>query len=144
MLRLFARDRLSVPPLTPMPPVAELPAPLQQSGCRYLGTVSGEARVRVRGLGSAGQARIQVSTEGVDVVRLAGSFRIPGSSLRSARDQAEFDGKVAGPHGALVIRHGEQLLDSGFRLQADTYDSAAQAHRNWARSVSRVARSTHG
>ncbi|MDQ6641941.1 MAG: hypothetical protein M3Y66_05535 [Actinomycetota bacterium] len=148
-MSVFSRDRLSLPPLPAMPKVAKLPQPLEQSGCRYLGTVTDGRRVRVRSLGSAGTARIQVSGEGVDVVRLAGSFRIPVTALGSARDEAEFDGKRVDGHGALVIRweHGERVLDSGFRLQV-TQGGARETHRRWARTVQNVARksggSTHG
>jgi hypothetical protein len=148
-MSVFSRDRLGLPPLPAMPRVADLPEPIEQSGCRYLGTVVGDDRVRARGLGSAGTARIQVSGEGVDVVRLAGSFRIPVTALRSARDEAEFAGKPAGTHGALVIRwqHGAHLLDSGFRLQVPA-GSAAETHRRWTRTVKKVARkgegTTHG
>ncbi len=141
---MFARGGPALPPLTPAPKVADLPEPLVRNGCRYLGTLAGGQRVRSKGLGSAGSARIQVSPEGVDVVRLAGSFRIPVTSLRSAREAAEFDGSV-GPPGALVIRweHGEQVLDSGFRLQVDV-GSAAAIHRSWTRSVHKIARNVEG
>jgi hypothetical protein len=143
---MFTRGGPTLPPLAPAPKVAELPTPIERHGCRYLGTVAGDQRVRARSLGSAGSARIQVSAEGVDVVRLAGSFRIPVTALRSARDAAEFDGKSAGPQGALVIRweHGERVLDSGFRLQLAAEGSAAEVHRRWARSVNKVVRDTHG
>ncbi|MEP6816051.1 MAG: hypothetical protein ABI873_10920 [Marmoricola sp.] len=144
-MSVFSRDRLRLPPLPEMPKVAELPEPLEQSGCRYLGNVTGDARVRLRGLGSAGTARIQVSMAGVDMVRLAGSFRIPATSLRSARDAADFDGRIVGANPSLVIRwqHGEHLPDSGFRLQVAD-GSATESHARWTHSVRKVARKVEG
>jgi hypothetical protein len=144
-MRLFARGGPALPPLTALPRVADLPEPILRDGCRYLGTLAGARRVRSRGLGSASSARIQLSGEGVDVVRLAGSFRIPATALRSARDEPGFAGRAG---EALVIRweHGEQVLDTGFRLQSPGGGGTNEKAdlRRWTRSVEKVGRRTRG
>lgn len=138
-----------------MPSVKDLPEPVERNGARYLGTLDGERRVRARGLGPAGSARIQLSTDGVDVVRLAGSFRIPLSALRSARESLEFDGQELREPGALVLRweHGGTPLETGFRLQPVEVAGAggkqrapipAEVQRRWTRSVHKMVRTSDG
>lgn len=150
---LFGRRGPALAPLAPAPKVADLPEPLLRHGGRYLGTLSGEERVRTRGLGSVSAARIQLSEEGVDVIRLAGSFRIPADELRSARGTMEFASAPTGAQGALVIRwqHGETVLDTGFRLEGDAVRERSGArrvtggtHREWSRAVARIGRSHDG
>jgi len=139
-----------LPELVPAPPVAELPKAMLQAGARYFGTtVSGDwlDRVVARGLGSRSTARLSLSQEGLDVIRLAGSFRITASALRGARHDQGIAGKVVPPHGLLVVtwQHGDHLLDTGFRLTTDKLDSGASkgttdAHNIWVRSISKLAK----
>ena len=143
-------------PLVAVPPVAELPAAVLQAGARYFGTtVSGDwlDRVVARGLGARSTARLSLSDEGLDVVRPAGSFRIPADALRGARLDQGIAGKVVPPHGLLVVtwQHGDHLLDTGFRLTdlsgADTAGaghppdkSVTERHNTWIRSISKIAK----
>lgn len=139
-----------LPELVPAPAVAELPQPKLQAGARYFGTtVSGDwlDRVVARGLGARSTARLSLSDEGLDVIRLAGSFRIPADALRGARHDQGIAGKVVPPHGLLVVtwQHGDYLLDTGFRLTADKLDHGASAgttdaHNLWIRSISKIAK----
>ncbi len=145
-----------LPALVPAPPVAELPEAKLQAGARYFGTtVSGDwlDRVVARGLGARSTARLSLSAEGLDVIRLAGSFRIPADALRGARHDRGIAGKVVPPHGLLVVtwRHGDYLLDTGFRLtelSGAATASAGQgpdksltaAHNIWIRSISKIAK----
>ena len=139
-----------IPELVPTPPVADLPAAKLQAGARYFGTtVSGDwlDRVVARGLGTRSSARLSLSGEGLDVIRLAGSFRIPADALRGARHDQGIAGKVVPPHGLLIVtwQHGEYLLDTGFRLTTDKLDQGASAgttdaHNAWVRSISKIAK----
>ncbi|MGZ4494024.1 MAG: PH-like domain-containing protein [Nocardioides sp.] len=135
-----------LPPLEPLPPVAELPEPRLQAGARYFGTtVSGDwlDRVVARGLGARSTCRLQLSAEGLDVVRLAGSFRIPTAAIRGARHDQGIAGKVVPPHGLLVVtwQHGDLLLDTGFRLSEVTQGSkTTEAHDAWVRSIGKIAK----
>ena len=133
-----------LPPLVPVPNVAELPAATLQAGARYFGTtVSGEwlDRVVARGLGARSTCRLSLSGEGLDVVRLAGSFRIPADALRGARQDQGIAGKVVPPHGLLVVtwQHGEHLLDTGFRLTEfdprGRSKSVGDEHAQWVRTI---------
>ena len=145
-----------LPELVPAPPVAELPPAKLQAGARYFGTtVSGDwlDRVVARGLGSRSSCRLSLSEQGLDVIRLAGSFRIPALALRGARHDMGIAGKVVPPHGLLVVtwQHGDYLLDTGFRL-SDLSDAGAaiaaqpsdksvtEAHNSWIRSISKIAK----
>ncbi len=134
--------RHTLPPLVDAPSVAELPAPRLQAGARYFGTTtSGDwlDRVVARGLGARSSCRLSLSGEGLDVIRLAGSFRIPASALRGARHDQGIAGKVVPPHGVLVVTwaHGDLLLDTGFRL-AET--SPVDAHNAWVRALGKMAK----
>lgn len=139
--------RHDLPPLVEAPAVADLPDARMDSGARYFGTtISGQwlERVVARGLGARSSARIRLSDEGVDVIRLAGSFRITPEALRGARHDQGIAGKVVPPHGLLVVtwQHGDLLLDSGFRLN----DAATEAHgttathNEWVRRISKLAK----
>lgn len=133
--------RHDLPPLVQPPPVAELPEPRLQSGARYFGTtVSGDwlDRVVARGLGARSSCRLSLSMAGLDVIRLAGSFRIPASALRGARHDQGIAGKVVPPHGVLVVtwQHGDLLLDTGFRL---TETATKDVHDAWVRAIDEMA-----
>lgn len=139
--------RHDLPPLVPAPAVADLPPARLQGGARYFGTtVSGEwlDRVVARGLGARSSARLNLSAEGLDVIRLAGSFRIPAAALRGARHDQGIAGKVVPPHGVLVVtwQHGDLLLDTGFRLtdEAVADKGTTEAHNHWIRAISKLVR----
>lgn len=110
-----------LPPLVPVPEPDRLPEPVLMSDGRYIGTtLSGDwlDRVVARGLGRRSVCRLRLSSVGLDVVRAAGSFRIPKAALHGARHDQGLAGKVVPPHGLLVVTwaHGELVLDTGFRL----------------------------
>jgi hypothetical protein len=139
--------RHPLPPLEPVPAVADLPPAKLQAGARYFGTtVSGDwlDRVVAQGLGARSSARLSLSTEGLDVIRLAGSFRIPASALRGARHDQGIAGKVVPPHGVLVVtwQHGDLLLDTGFRLTDEVVaeKGTTEAHNTWVRAIGKLAR----
>jgi hypothetical protein len=126
-----------LPPLVPTPAVAELPEAELTGGARYFGTtVAGDwlDRVVARGLGARSSCRLSLSAEGVDVVRLAGSFRIPAAALRGARHDQGIAGKVVPPHGLLVVtwEHGGYTLDTGFRM------TDPDSHGAWVRAISKL------
>lgn len=139
-----------LPELVPAPPVAEIPQADLMAGARYFGTtVSGDwlDRVVARGLGTRSTARLSLSSEGLDVIRLAGSFRIPAEALRGARHDQGIAGKVVPPHGLLVVtwQHGDYVLDSGFRLNSAKLEQGASKdttdeHNVWVRSISKLAK----
>ena len=147
-----------LPPLVEAPPVADLPPARLESGARYFGTTtSGDwlDRVVARGLGARSSCRLSLSAEGLDVIRLAGSFRIPAAALRGARHDQGIAGKVVPPHGILVVtwQHGDYLLDTGFRLTAAELSdpqaataapgsdkSVGERHNTWVRSISKMAK----
>jgi hypothetical protein len=139
-----------LPPLVDAPPVAELPEAKLQAGARYFGTtVSGDwlDRVVARGLGARSSCRLSLSGEGLDVIRLAGSFRIPAAALRGARHDQGLAGKVVPPHGLLVVtwQHGDYLLDTGFRLsEVAAGEKTTGAHDVWVRSISKMAKENAG
>ena len=105
--------------LQPVPDAEGAPE-LEATG-RYFGTtVAGDwlDRVVARGLGTRSECRITLSTQGLDVHRGSGAFRIPADALVGARHARGLAGKVVPPHGLLVVtwRHGDYVLDTGFRL----------------------------
>lgn len=138
-----------IPELVPVPAVSEMPDAELQAGARYFGTtVAGDwlDRVVARGLGARSTARLTLSEEGLDVVRPAGSFRIPATALRGARHDMGIAGKVVPPHGLLVVtwQHGDHLLDTGLRLTE--FDlrgrpvSGTEAHNTWITSIGKIAK----
>jgi len=148
-----------LPPLVETPAVSDLPEARLQSGARYFGTTtSGDwlDRVVARGLGPRSTCRLSLSDEGLDVIRMAGSFRIPASALRGARHDKGIAGKVVPPHGVLVVtwQHGDLQLDTGFRLtlpadlsrrgaampSAGSDKSVTELHNRWVRTISKMAK----
>jgi hypothetical protein len=136
-----------LPPLAALP-AGDVPDGALQADARYFGTtVSGDwlDRVVARGLGARSACRLALSTAGLDVVRPAGSFRIPADALRGARQERGIAGKVIPPHGLLVVtwEHGDYLLDSGFRLAELSGPRVARAtqgpdkstHQLWVESI---------
>jgi hypothetical protein len=141
------RTKLGLPPLVAAPGVKELPEVVLETGARYLGTyVKGslESRVSDHGLRPHSSTRIRLSSEGLDAIRLAGSFRIPAPALRGARHSAQVAGKPVAPHGVLVVRweHGQQLLDTAFQLSDLNADDTASApttkQTEWVRKISKL------
>ena len=152
------RGRIAdLPRLPEVPPVRDLPTARLQSGARYLATTlagAPESRVTGRGLGSRGSCRLSLSGVGLDVIRLAGSFRIPVEALRGARHADSLGRRSVPPHGLLVVSwsHGDYVLDTGFRLTAPTpvpgsapsvvtpEKAAKERHTTWVRTISKLAR----
>jgi hypothetical protein len=140
--------RHDLPPLVEVPTGEGGPQPLLRAGARYFGTTTGGQwldRVVARGLGTRSTCRLTLSEDGLDVVRLSGSFRVPATALRGARHERGIAGKVVPPHGLLVVtwEHGDLLLDSGFRLTE--YDLRGRArsvggeHEAWVQAIARMA-----
>src|SRR5680860_1128418 len=86
-----SRHKGGVPELTQVPAMADLPKAKLQSPARYLGTVTdtGE-KVFSQTLSVQSSSRLSLSPEALDVVRVAGSFRIPAAALRGATTAGEF------------------------------------------------------
>ena len=134
-----------LPALVELPSVKELPPAKLDAAARYFGTtVAGDwlDRVVARGLGARSSCRIRLTDEGLDVVRMAGSFRIPAAALCGARHDQGIAGKVVPPHGVLVVTwtHGAYVLDTGFRLTEAPGTSIGDAHNEWVRKISKLAR----
>ena len=134
-----------LPPLVPVPPVDELPEARLSGDAHYFGTtVAGDwlDRVVARGLGAPSTCRLSLSAEALDMVRHAGSFRIPAAALRGARHDQGIAGKVVPPHGVLVVtwQHGDLTLDSGFRLSGEGVqdNGVTEAHNAWVRAIGKL------
>ena len=134
-------------PLVPVPPEADLPEPILAGSARCFGTTTAGDwldRVVAEGLGARSQCRVNLSTEGLDVVRPAVSFRIPVAALRGARHDQGIAGKVVPPHGVLVVtwQHGDLTLDTGFRLTDESVadHGVTEAHNAWIRAISKMAK----
>ncbi len=137
-----------LPPLVPAPALTDLPPAELAGDARYFGTtVAGDwlDRVVAQGLGARSSCRLSLSAEGLDVIRVAGSFRIPVAALRGARHDQGIAGKVVPPHGVLVVtwQHGDFVLDTGFRLTDSAMSGATggvtAAHNAWVRSIATMA-----
>ncbi|MGA9746501.1 MAG: hypothetical protein WBQ50_03495 [Nocardioides sp.] len=138
-------NKHELPPLVHAPTIRDLPDAKVGAGARYVGTtVAGDwlDRVVARGLGARSLCRLNLSPEGLDVIRLGGSFRIPSSALRGARHDQGIAGKVVPPHGLLVVtwEHGDYVLDTGFRLTDEVVADrgVTEAHNTWIRSISKL------
>ena len=160
MAPLFkGRGSAKVPPLVPIPPIAELPPAKMQASARYLGTVTvpkeGGAGERVVGqsLSAKSQARLSLSAGALDVVRIAGSFRIRTEALRGARTGDHFNGKPV--RDLLIVRWAHEGLawETAFRMDAArSVRDAAKAQLAggtgavkpevdaWVRTISKLAR----
>jgi hypothetical protein len=150
--------RHDLPPLVEVPAVTGRRVAPLQAGARYFGTtVSGDwlDRVVANGLGARGSCRLALSRDGLDVVRPTGSFRVPAAALRGARHDQGIAGTVVPPHGVLVVtwRHGDLLLDSGFRITSaeasqarpsaagSRFDgSVRELHTTWVQTISTIAK----
>ena len=145
-----------VPPLIAIPKVSELPPSKMNSAARYLGTVDADGqRVIGQALSAKSSARLALSAEALDIVRIAGSFRIPISALRGATNADHFLGKPV--RDLLVIRWVHEGNDwrTGFRLEASrTLKAAAKEQKkkqgnagtavpqvtDWVRTISKLSR----
>jgi len=157
-MRLFGKRGPSsgagVAELVPVPAMSDLPTPKLQSPARYLGTVTDQGeKVVGRTLAAASASRLHLSAEALDVVRMAGSFRIPAVALRGATTASEFDGSAV--ESLLVVRweHGEQQWRTGFRLEKAKQSKHDKAHKasapgvpvdQWVRTISKMSRTTPG
>jgi hypothetical protein len=145
---LFRKREPKFPMLTNVPAMADLPTPRLQSPARYLGTVT-EAGEKVIGqsLAAKSSARLHLSAGALDVVRMAGSFRIPATAMQGATSAGEFAGKPV--ESLLVVRwqHGEQQWRTGFRLEAGKNirtGASAPDPDQWVRTISKMSRKTSG
>ena len=147
---LFSRGarRAKVPALVPVPPMAELPPAKLQAAARYLGTLDehGE-RVVGQSLAAKSAARLSLSAEALDVVRIAGSFRIPVTALQGATSGERFSGKAV--PALLLVRWspGDHRWPTGFRMdpskgfdKLDRGQSTPPDVGAWVRTLSKLAR----
>jgi hypothetical protein len=136
------------PELTPVPAMADLPEAKLQAPARYLGTVTEQGeKVVGQSLSVKSSSRLNLSPEALDVVRMAGSFRIPVAALRGATTADEFGGKPV--ETLLVVRweHGEQQWRTGFRMDASRKLKSGPTPPDvdrWVRTISKMARTTGG
>ena len=128
--------------------------PALEASARYFGTtVAGDwlDRVVARGLGARSGCRLSLFPEGLDVHRPGASFRIPARALIGARVAKGLAGKVIPPHGLLVVtwRHGDYVLDTGFRLTdlsvphpamagSPSDNSVEERHERWIRAIEAI------
>lgn len=149
---LFSRSKISS--LVPIPPVDQLPPAKLQASARYLGTLdANREKVVGQSLAARSAARLSLSSEALDVVRIAGSFRIPAADLRGARSADSFAGKPV--RDLLLVRwaHDGDDWETGFRMEADrSVRDAAKAQLGsgpapvrpevsaWVRTISKMAR----
>jgi hypothetical protein len=130
--------------LTPVPEMADLPKAKLQSPARYLGTLDDDGeKVVGQSLSVTSASRLNLAPVGIDVVRIAGSFRIPAEALRGATTDEQFAGKWVEP--LLVVRweHDEQQWRSGFRMDVNKdikSGPSAPDVDQWIRTISKMAR----
>jgi hypothetical protein len=135
-------------PLTQVPAMSDLPKARLQSSARYLGTVTDDGeKVIGQSLSVQSSSRLNLAPVGIDVVRIAGSFRIPAESLRGATSGERFGGKHV--PSLLVVRweHDEQQWHTGFRMEADTSTKSGGTPPDvdqWVRTISKMARKAGG
>ena len=148
---LFGRREPKFPALVPIPPVAELPPARLQAAARYLGTLDehGE-KVVGAGLAARSAARLSLSNEALDVVRIAGSFRIRTEALRGASTADRFGSRSV--PDLLLVRweHGDHQWETGFRMEPSKSlkDAAKSGQKStveprvgdWVRTISKLAR----
>ena len=141
---LFRRGEPKFPSLVPLPPMAELPKARLQSAARYLGTVNEQdEKITGQSMAAKSSSRLNLSEVALDVVRMAGSFRIPAEALRGATTATHFAGKPV--RDLLVVRweHGEQQWRTGFRMDASKNTKAAASLPEldqWVRTISKMSR----
>jgi hypothetical protein len=136
-------------PLTPVPEMSDLPKARLQATARYLGTVTDDGeKVIGQSLSVKSSSRLNLAPVGIDVVRIAGSFRIPAEALRGAASGERFGGRYV--DSLLVVRwehDGEQEWSTGFRMETDTSTKGGSAVPDvdqWVRTISKMARAAGG
>jgi hypothetical protein len=128
--------------------MSDLPKARLQAPARYLGTVTEEGeKVIGQSLSVQSSARLNLAPVGIDVVRMAGSFRIPVEALRGATAGERFGGKHV--ESLLVVRweHDEQQWRTGFRMEAGKSiksGGSAPDVDQWVRTISKMARKAGG
>ena len=141
---LFRRRVPRFPSLVPVPPMAELPRARLQSAARYLGTLNEQdEKIAGQSMAAKSSSRLNLSDEALDVVRMAGSFRIPVGALRGATTATHFAGKPV--RDLLVVRwqHGEQHWRTGFRMDASKNAknvASVPELDQWVRTISKMSR----
>ena len=141
---LFRRREARFPSLVALPPMAELPRARLQSAARYLGTVNAQdEKITGRSMAAKSSSRLSLSDEALDVVRMAGSFRIPVEALRGATTATHFAGQPV--RDLLVVRwvHGGELWRTGFRMDASKNTKSAASVPEldqWVRTISKMSR----
>ncbi len=142
---LFRRSGGGIEDLIPVPPMAELPPARLQAAARYLGTLDDATGETVVGktLSVRSASRLSLSKEALDVVRVAGSFRIPAAALRGARQEERFGGKAV--PDLLLVRwaHGEEQWTTGFRMEpmkSVRGSGSVPVVADWVRAISKMAR----
>jgi hypothetical protein len=138
------RHKGGVAELVPVPDMADLPKAKLQSPAKYLGTLteSGE-KVVGQSLSVQSSARLNLAPVGIDVVRMAGSFRIPAEAMRGATTGEEFAGKRV--DSLLVVRweHDDQPWRTGFRMDVSKNIKSGPSAPDvdqWVRTISKMAR----
>lgn len=131
--RRRAASQSDLPPLLPIPEDAGAPL-ATLSGRYHASTTAGDwlDRIAARDLGARSLAGLTLTEQGVAVRRPAATdFFIPADALRGARLDNGIAGKVVPEGGLLVItwRHGDRLIDSGFRSEHPA------EHRSWAEAL---------
>ena len=141
---LFRRREPKFPTLVPVPAMKDLPKAKLQSAARYLGTLNADdEKVTGQSMAAKSSSRLNLSEEALDVVRMAGSFRIPVEALRGATTATHFDGKPV--QDLLVVRweHGEHQWRTGFRMDPSKNikaGSTAPEVDRWVRTISKMSR----
>jgi hypothetical protein len=141
---LFRRREPKFPTLVAVPAMKDLPRARLQSAARYLGTLNeDDEKVTGQSMAAKSSSRLNLSDEALDVVRMAGSFRIPVEALRGATTATHFDGKPV--QELLVVRweHGEQQWRTGFRMDPIKNiksGSTAPEVDQWVRVISKMSR----
>jgi hypothetical protein len=124
-------------PVMPDEPGAARPVVLSMTGRYHGSTTAGQwlDRIVAHGLGARSKAELTLTDTGLDVVRPgAADFFVPRGQLREARLDKGIAGKVLSEGGLLVVtwKHGDRLIDSGFRS-----DRAAE-HNEWVATLNHM------
>jgi carbamoyl-phosphate synthase small subunit len=132
--RRRAERNADVPPLLPAAAASGRPLLPPLRGL-FLGTTSAGDwldRVTAHGLGDRAAARLVLTREGIAVQRDDAGFLIPREEIAGARTDEAHAGAWVGEGGILVVtwRHGERLLDTGFRADDQ------REHARWAAALS--------
>ena len=106
-----------------------------QSTAKYLGTTAEGERVTSQSLGGQGSARLLLSDEALDVVRLGAPLRIPIEALRGASHR--------GDDIVVLWEHGGRTLETTLRLTAPgggSTEALVEKQQSWVRRIGKLAR----